>query len=66
MDFILDSADPIQSGMVSRRHARVEKRPLDGVFCLHDGSMNGVFINDIKIRSKPFYSYFTKVELQDL
>ncbi|XP_048745844.2 uncharacterized protein LOC125658551 isoform X2 [Ostrea edulis] len=49
VDFYIDSDDKIQSQMISRCHARVVRQP-NNDHKMFDDSLNGIFVNHIKIR----------------
>ena len=49
VDYIVSSNNYRQNVVVSRRHARVVYQAADNVHRIHDDSLNGVFVNDIKI-----------------
>ncbi|KAL5022560.1 hypothetical protein ScPMuIL_001715 [Solemya velum] len=48
VDYLLDSSDYVQSAMISRNHARLVRQSANH-HRLFDDSLNGVFVNNIKI-----------------
>ncbi|XP_061190595.1 uncharacterized protein LOC133198525 [Saccostrea echinata] len=55
VDFYIDSDTRVQSQMISRSHARVVIQP-NNDHKLFDDSLNGVFVNHIKIRGNVILS----------
>ena len=51
VDFVIDSNTYIQSACISRCHARIV-RQAGNQHRLYDDSLNGVFVNNIKIAGK--------------
>ncbi|KAJ8302938.1 hypothetical protein KUTeg_019334 [Tegillarca granosa] len=51
VDYVLDSADPVKSKCISRRHGRVIHKQNNQHY-FYDDSMNGIYINNVKIADK--------------